>query len=154
MNDTSPLTTWRRTTAWVISIFIAIIFAFAAFPKIAHPEAFAEAVYRYHLLPDGWINIFAVYMPWSEVAIAVALLVGTRLRKGALLLTILLLIMFIIAMSINLHRGVNIACGCFSVENTAESMSWLNIVRNIGLIILAILAWRWTDHRATCSAKQ
>lgn len=151
MNDAAPQPSWRRTTAWIISIFIAVLFALAAFPKITHPEAFAEAVYRYHILPDGWINIFAVYMPWAEVAIAIALLTGIRLRKGALLLTIFLLIMFIVAMSINLHRGVNIACGCFSVENTSESMSWLNIARNIGLIILAILAWRWTDRPVACS---
>lgn len=151
MSGSATNTSWHRVTAWVISIFIAVVFAFAAYPKITQPEAFAEAVYRYHLLPDGWINIFAVFMPWSEVALVLALILGTRLRKGALLLAILLLVMFIIAMSINLHRGVNIACGCFSVENTAEAMSWLNLVRNTGLIILAILAWRWTDRTVSCS---
>lgn len=135
---------WRNVAAWVMSAFIGAIFAFAAFPKIAHPAAFAEAVYRYHLLPDALINPFAVYLPWTEIVLAIALLLGTRFRKGALLLTIILLLVFIAAMGINMHRGVNIACGCFSVASSAESMSWLNIARNLGLIALAVTVWRWS----------
>ncbi|MBW7907677.1 MAG: DoxX family protein [Kiritimatiellae bacterium] len=144
--DTST-PSWETTAAWIIALFIAAIFALAAAPKIAQPAAFAEAVFRYHLLPDSAINLFAVYMPWTEAVLALALIAGARYRKGALLLAIALLVVFIIAMSINLYRGVDIACGCFSVASTAESMSWLNIARNIGLIALALLAWRWTPAR-------
>ncbi len=148
MNADAPATSWKTAAAWIIAIFIAVIFALAAAPKIAQPAAFAEAVYRYHLLPDSAINAFAVFMPWTEAILAIALLAGSRFRKGALLIAILLLLVFIAAMSINLYRGVDIACGCFSVASTAESMSWLNIARNIGLIILCALAWRWTPSKA------
>lgn len=144
MNTCAQQARWQTTTAWIISVFIAALFALAAFPKVTHPAEFATAVYRYHLLPDGWVNLFAVYMPWTEAVLALALVLGTRFRKGALLLSILLLVLFIVAMSINLYRGVNIACGCFSVASTAESMSWLNIARNIALIALAVVAWRWS----------
>lgn len=133
---------WRAWMAVAIRLFLAAIFAFAAWPKIVNPAAFAEAVYRYHLLPDGLVNVAAVYLPWLEAVCAVALVAVAPLRRGALVWIALLLLLFIGAMGINLYRGVNIACGCFSVSG-GESMSWLNIARNIGLLWLVALAWRW-----------
>lgn len=133
---------WRTGMAMIIRVFVAAIFAFAAWPKIADPAAFAEAVYRYHLLPDGFVNIAAIYLPWLEAACAVALVALAPLRRGALLWVAAMLLLFTGAMGINLYRGVNIACGCFSVSG-GESMSWLNITRNIGLLLLVALAWRW-----------
>ncbi len=132
---------WRDGIAVAIRIFLAAIFAVAAWPKITDPKAFAEAVYRYHLLPDGLVNIAAVYLPWLEAVCAVALIAVAPLRRGALVWIAALLLLFIGAMGINLYRGVNIACGCFSVSG-GESMSWLNIARNIGLLGLVALAWR------------
>ncbi len=134
---------WRPRAAQIVCAFIAVIFAVAAAPKIAGPAAFAEAVYRYHLLPDYAINLLAVYLPWFEAVCAAALAFGARFRRGALLGVCAMLLVFIAAMGINLHRGVDIACGCFSVTG-GESMSGLNIARNIGLLALAAVAWRWT----------
>lgn len=143
MNPACAPASWRPTAAWITSGFLAAIFAFAAAPKIADPAAFAEAVYRYHLLPDGAVNLLAIYLPWLEAVCAVALITGTRYRRGALLGVAAMLLVFLAAMSINLYRGVDITCGCFSVSG-GESMSWLNIARNIGLLLLAAIAWRWS----------
>lgn len=143
MNSACTPAAWRPTAARIIAGFIALIFALAAAPKIADPAAFAEAVYRYHLLPDAAINPLAIYLPWFEAVCAAALVLGTRFRRGALLGVALMLAVFLAAMGINLYRGVNIACGCFSVSG-GEAMSWLNIARNLGLLWLAAIAWRWT----------
>lgn len=146
MNAPAPSRDWRDWMALAIRFFLAAIFAFAAAPKIVDPAAFAEAVYRYHLLPDGLVNIAAVYLPWLEVVCAVALVVAAPLRRGALLSVAAMLVLFIGAMGINLYRGVDIACGCFSVAG-GESLSWINMARNIGLLVLVALAWHW-DPRA------
>jgi len=137
---------WRPHVAWIGCVLLAAVFAFAAVPKIANPEAFSEVVYRYHLLPDALVNGVAVFLPWFEAVCALALVAGMRFRKGALLGVGLMLLVFIAAMAINLHRGVNISCGCFSVSGEGAAMSWINIARNIGLFAITALAWRWTPR--------
>lgn len=135
---------WRAYAARFMALFIAAIFALAAYPKLRDPAAFSEAIFRYQLLPDAAINLLAIYLPWLEAVAALALAVSGRFRRGALLAVALMLIVFIVAMGINLYRGVNITCGCFSVGGRGEAMSWLNIARNIGLLLLAALTWRWS----------
>ena len=144
MNRCCTPAPWRPVAVWITCGVLAAVFAFAAAPKIANPAAFAEAVYRYHLLPDALVNIAAVYLPWFEAVCAIALVAGSRFRRGALLAVAAMLLLFIGAMGINLYRGVDIACGCFSVSSGSDSMSWLNIARNIGLLAISVLAWRWT----------
>ncbi|MCS6770521.1 MAG: DoxX family protein [Kiritimatiellae bacterium] len=143
MNPTShPLKGWQKVMGVVCRLFVAAIFAYAAWPKLRDPGLFAEAVYRYHLLPDALVNLVAIYLPWLEAVSALALIAIPRLRAGALAWCSALLLIFIFAMAVNLIRGVDITCGCFSVSG-GEAMSWINIFRNIGLLALAGIAWRW-----------
>ncbi len=136
----------RALAANAIRLFIAAVFLFAAWPKIRDPAGFAEAVYRYHLLPDALINPIAVFLPWFEAVCALALLAVPPLRRGALVGVGVMLLVFIGAVSINLHRGIDMACGCFSVSG-GEAMTWLNVARNVGLLFLTVLAWRWLPAR-------
>lgn len=138
---TRPVTAWLRPAAWAARAIIAAVFLFACLPKIAQPHAFAESVYRYQLLPSSAINAAAVFLPWLELTAAVALLALPRLRRGAVLLLALLLVVFTVAISINLHRGVDIACGCFTVGEGKGHIGWWNLARNIGLLALLVLAW-------------
>jgi uncharacterized membrane protein YphA (DoxX/SURF4 family) len=145
MSRGPELRLWQRAYAVIIRLFIAAIFALAAWPKLLDPAAFAEAVYRYHLLPDAWVNPVAVFLPWFEIVCAIALAACAPLRGGAVLGIAAMLFVFIGAMSINLHRGLDVACGCFSVSG-GESMTWWNVARNIGLLVLIVLAWRWSPQ--------
>lgn len=143
MSGASAIKPWQRVMGVVCRWFVAAVFAFAAVPKLMDPAGFAEAVYRYHLLPDALVNIVAVYLPWLEAVSAVALIIIPPLRAGALLACAGMLVVFIAAMGINLVRGVDITCGCFSVAG-GEAMSWMNIARNIGLLFLIGLSWVWS----------
>ena len=68
---------------------------------------------------------------------AIALLFSPSFREASAVLIIGMLAMFAAAMTINIFRGINVACGCFSVDASAGHMGWINIVRNVVLIILA-----------------
>lgn len=128
---------------WVLRLIrlgLAMVFAFAAVPKIVNPAAFAEAVYRYHLLPDWAINLVAIYLPWLELVCAVALILLPGLRRGAFALIGGMLFVFTGAMAVNLYRGIDIACGCFSVTR-GDSLTGWNIARNLGLLLITAAGW-------------
>jgi uncharacterized membrane protein YphA (DoxX/SURF4 family) len=99
----------------IIRFILGAIFIAAGIPKILDTASFASAVYNYHLLPDIFINIFAITLPWLEIIIGAMLIMGTWMQ-GTVIIYNLLMIAFICALSFNTARGLDISCGCFSTE--------------------------------------
>jgi uncharacterized membrane protein YphA (DoxX/SURF4 family) len=98
-----------------IRLVLGIVFIYAAIDKIAHPGDFAQNIYNYRMLPAGFINFMALTLPWLEVICGALIIVGIFIRGSAFLIGFMLLI-FIIAISFALVRGLDISCGCFSQE--------------------------------------
>ncbi len=119
----------------LLRLFVGVVFIYAAIDKIVNPAQFARIVYNYHLLPGSLINFFALLMPWVEVTCGVSLIIGV-LSRGGVLLANLLTISFIMALGINLFRGVDIECGCFTVSSKAKGGILELLIRDIGLLIL------------------
>jgi hypothetical protein len=77
-----------------------------------------------------------------EAVIGLALISGIG-RKGAALLATGLLLSFMLAISIDLARGISISCGCFSsvaAPQSHEQGIWLmkvDILRDLGFLLLA-----------------
>lgn len=94
---------------WVLGL----IFIVASIYKIAAPAEFARAIYNYQILPDILINPIALVLPWIELICGIFLIVGFY-TAGSIRLVTAMLVVFIVALSINLVRGVDIDCGCFS----------------------------------------
>jgi putative oxidoreductase len=67
------------------------------------------------MLPHWTINFMALVMPWLELFCGILIAVGVFFRGGALMIGVMLGV-FIIAISSALVRGLDISCGCFSVE--------------------------------------
>jgi hypothetical protein len=135
------------TARWVLAgVFIA-----AAAPKILAPQEFAEAVFRYQLLPDALINLMGIYLPWIELWAGLALLFIPRVRDGAALILLGLLAVFTAAIAISMARGIDIACGCFSVDPKAGHVGALSLARNTGLMLLAVLILAVPRKRAAVS---
>ncbi|MEQ8161349.1 MAG: MauE/DoxX family redox-associated membrane protein [Smithellaceae bacterium] len=122
-------------TSLVCRLALGFLFFYAGVGKIISPQEFAVAIYNYQLLPDGTINLLAVVLPWLEVLLAAALVAGFYVR-GASLLSAALFFVFAVALSINLIRGLDISCGCFSAAG--ESINWLYVVRDAGLLALSV----------------
>ena len=97
----------------VIRVILGVIFIYASYDKILHPKAFAEVVYNYQILPDGLINLAAIFLPWIEIMIGVFLIVGFWM-PGTVIWSNILLVIYIGALGYNLARGLDINCGCFS----------------------------------------
>jgi len=116
---------------------IGIVFIAAASEKILHPADFAENIFNYQAVPDALINLTAVFLPWLELVLGVAMLFVSRYRLPAAWLALVLLIFFTALVAITVMRGIDVSCGCFSVDPDAGRVGWKKVAENIGLICLA-----------------
>ena len=147
-----PRLTWA-TAYHTARLVIAGIFIYASYDKILHPQAFAQAVYNYHILPDALINVTAVVLPWLELLTGL-LLAANCWVPGAAALTTGMLCVFLSALVFNQIRGLDVACGCFSTQSTHGAGSdWWTVGRDsaiflISAFVLASSLWLNTfEHR-------
>ncbi len=124
-----------------VRLILGAIFIYAGYIKIIHPHDFAAMINNYGILPDGLINVSAIYLPWLEVLAGFALIFAPRYREGASILITLMLLVFTAAILSALYRGLNISCGCFSVDPEASRIGWRKVAENTGLILLSVTAW-------------
>ncbi len=118
----------------VLRIAFAGIFLFAAYSKIVDPAAFAKNVNNFHILPGGFVNVFALTLPWVEALVGFGLLFGIWGRASAWL-TALMLVMFTVAIFVAIANGVNINCGCFTQNPEVKSSLTFDVVRDIVMLI-------------------
>ena len=114
----SPRAANNSPLAWLVLLCrlgVGLIFLYASRDKLIHPDAFAEVVYNYRLVPLLFLHPFALFLPALEATIGAALVIGV-LRRGAALLASLLTVIFIGAITIALFRGLDISCGCFHTD--------------------------------------
>ena len=123
-------------------IALGAVFVAAALPKLADPPGFAEAIWNYQLAPAWLIHPAALALPWLELLCGLALCLGVWTRAAAAWLGALLLV-FVLALSVNLARNHPVDCGCFHTQTSARSadervadMRWA-ILRDLGLLALA-----------------
>lgn len=134
----------------ICRVILAVIFLLASVPKIIAPHEFAIAVFRYQLLPDAAINLMAIFLPWIELVAAIAILIP-RTSAAAAAVVFGLLAVFTAAISIDLVRGIDISCGCFTLDPDAGSIGWWEVVRDVGFLALAGFVL-WADLRPVKSS--
>jgi len=128
-----------------VRIILGAIFVYASLDKIANPQAFADIINNYRVLPVQLVNPLAIFLPWLEFITGLFLISG-KWVKGSLLIYSTLLVIFIIALSQALIRGLDISCGCFSVDPSSASEVWLRIILDIITLFFSISLYRfWPD---------
>ena len=98
-----------------LRIFIGGYFVYAAVPKIIEPLAFATSIGHYGLMPNWLVNAYALVIPWLELLVGGALVVGYRVRTSTVLAGIML-VMFTLAVAWAVAWGLKIDCGCFGAD--------------------------------------
>ncbi|HXV13984.1 MAG TPA: MauE/DoxX family redox-associated membrane protein [Candidatus Krumholzibacteria bacterium] len=131
----------------VLRLFLGGMFLYAAWDKVLQPAGFAMSVRGYKIIPFALSNLFALGVSWTELIAGLMLILGIFTRKAAGAIAILL-VMFIVAISMVIVRGMTVDCGCFGSEG-GSSTSWLLIVRNIALLAGAYLIMRYNDGFAS-----
>ena len=141
----------RRTLGDLLTLACSLatgaVFLYASWDKIQHPGAFAQAIANYRMVPMPLLHTFAWLLPVVEAVVGLALIVGWQ-RRGAALLAAVMTVMFIIAITTALVRGLDISCGCF--DTAAGSHLGLDLLlRDILLLAAAVVPLlserdRWT----------
>jgi hypothetical protein len=123
------------------------MFIYASLDKIANPDQFARIVYNYHLLPGSIVNVFALILPVTEFLAGSMVVLGV-FYEGARNYLVFLMVLFAVAIGINVIRGVDLECGCFTVSSQAKSAGLLLVVRDLimllpGIVLLLSRSRRW-----------
>jgi cation diffusion facilitator family transporter len=120
-----------------LRLLMGAVFLYASYDKILHPQAFAQAIYNYQILPDGLVNLTALVLPWLELLLGLCLVAGVWL-PGATVISSGLLTLFLAALVFNQLRGLDIHCGCFSTEASAGPADLWTVARDLAFLAAAL----------------
>jgi len=130
---------WRdvlgRWLALAFRFYLGGVFVYASVYKIGYAGEFAETIASYQIVPALVLNAFALALPWLELICGGMLVAGVRVRTVSAMLGALLVV-FCLAVTVNLLRETPIDCGCFSTMD--ERMTWMTLVRDLTWLGMAI----------------
>ena len=139
----------NRLREWLpvrLEVILGVVFIYASIHKISDPPDFAHMVYLYKMTPGFLINLVAIYLPWIELVTGAVLILGMPGRRGAALLTGLMLLVFMGAIGFNLARGHPVDCGCFeggghtkTHEQLFSEMRWVMVRDAVMLVMVGCL---------------
>lgn len=124
---------------WSARLAIGVSFIMAALGKMADPIEFVKEIdnYKLMILPAWGLRPAAIIVPWVELISGLAVISPWHKEAGGVLS--FLLLFFIVIGTSAIVRGLDISCGCFGTLG-ATKVGWLFMVRNVALLILALLA--------------
>lgn len=128
------------------------LFIYASLEKIIDPLGFSEILHDYRLFPDFSIYFLAFVIPWLEMICGLLLVSGLMVRTPAVLLSILL-VSFVIALSVNAIRGLDISCGCFSTSGDVRESLIVSVLRDLLFLIPAAVVVFFHQPRQRMSGK-
>lgn len=130
-----------RFINFILRFVLGAVFIFAGALKIYDPATFATDIANYRLLPHAWVNLLAITLPWIEVLAGLLLVVGIWVRPSALLVTAMLVV-FLVAVSQALVRGLDIRCGCFGTFGGRRA-GLQTLLTDLVLLAMAVwLTWK------------
>jgi hypothetical protein len=113
------------------------VFVLAGLAKVRRRDTFERAIQRYDLVPAAAAGFAARWLPIGEVSVAALLATGVATVPAAASIAILLLL-FIVAVTVNLLRGRDIDCGCFGGGVAPQRITWFVVARNVLLLAMAV----------------
>jgi len=131
-----------RLSAWLLKVALAALLLYAGWAKLADPAAFAEEIRNYRFFAEA-APLMATVLPGIEVVLGVVLLVaplGSGWLQAAAITCAGLMLLFTVAVTQVVIRGIDIECGCFG-GNAGAVTGW-TILRDVALLAAALaLAW-------------
>jgi len=127
-----------RAARWLVGVLLL----WAGLAKVAAPAAFFGALLGYELpLPEPFLRLTAITLPWLEVILGTALLIDVW-PETVRPLSVALCGIFVLAVAQACVRGLDVSCGCFG---SADVERWIDrpciaVVRTLALLAAALYA--------------
>jgi uncharacterized membrane protein YphA (DoxX/SURF4 family) len=123
-----------KTLHWLCRLGLAGVFIYSGYIKVRAPLQFAVAISGYKLVPENLVFPLAQYLPWVEIALGLAVLIGWKIRYFAAGAASLL-VFFMVILTITYFRGIEASCGCFGLD---DPISLKTIARDSSFLIPAL----------------
>lgn len=132
----------RAVVRWVLGA----VFLIAGAMKITHPVDFHSDLLAYEVpLPDYFLRLVAIALPWLEAICGAALLVDFWPETARLLIAAMCFV-FVLMLGQAVIRGLDLRCGCFGTGGNG----WLDLpVVALGRVILLLAASVWLLRQRT-----
>lgn len=136
--ETSVVSSFFLGLAPVSAGGMGSLFVLAGFAKLKNHDTFLTLLAGYRLLPAFMLEPMAWGLGIVELLAGLAIMSG-RYVTGGVVAIVAMLVVFALAMSVNILRGrTSLSCGC-TPGITSESLSWKGIGRTLAYIPLAIM---------------
>src|SRR6476661_969735 len=132
----------------LLRISLSAVFGVAGTTKLIDPDGTREAVKNFGS-PEPLAPVLSVALPLVELAIAAGLLFTGTARSSALA-ALLVLLLFVVAISVNLARGRTHDCHCFG-QLYSRPLGWPTLSRNITFALGAVFVLWQPDTRPGAS---
>ena len=91
---------WAKASTLFIRVPLGLFFLMAGFAKAGDPQSFVELVRSFAILPESLASIYGFVVPYLEILLGAAVILGLWTKWAGLIMSLLLL-SFIIATGIN-----------------------------------------------------
>ncbi|MEM8532666.1 MAG: MauE/DoxX family redox-associated membrane protein [Chloroflexota bacterium] len=113
-------------------VVVGCVFAVSSFAKVKDFSSYLTAVGAFRLIPKSLAGIGAVFFLVCEILVVVLLFIWPII---AFSLAAILLLLFSVALTTVLLRGIQTTCNCFG--SSSHPVSYTDLIRNVGLLLCA-----------------
>ncbi|WP_410503366.1 MauE/DoxX family redox-associated membrane protein [Exiguobacterium acetylicum] len=132
----------------LVSITIGYMFLTSAISKMRTFDQHKKIIHSYDILPSKTVHYFAYIDVAFELFLAAMLLSILNLPIVSIL-SIALLLLYTIAISINLIRGkVDLDCGCGGIVGE-NKISWKLVIRNMFISLILVFLYVSSNNFTT-----
>ena len=142
----------RRYAVTAVSLAVAAVFIYAGIDKIRDPLQFADSIAAFAILPAVLINLLAMGLPPFEIACGL-LLIGPWTRRVGSLAVAVILVVFMIALSSALLRGLTLDCGCFGVGAPSRPRMCVELALDAALLSGALFVYLRSISRLVLTSR-
>ncbi len=136
-----PLTHW---ILFLMRLTLGAVFSFSAWNKIMAPQALADAIVGFEIIPESIALEAAIMLIWLELICGTFMILGLWARATVIVITGMLTL-FEVGLITVVARGIEVNCGCFG-QFSEMQVGWSTIIRNmvqLGFCALLLYYGSW-----------
>jgi uncharacterized membrane protein YphA (DoxX/SURF4 family) len=135
---------YRVKLACISRLIVGALLVLSSFAKTGDLEAFVNLLLQYGFPTITWI---APVITVVEAVVGVCLLLNIYPKQVSLFAIVMISVFSLTFLYGYLFRGIT-DCGCFGKSEILKLPPWATFVRNIVLLLLLFVSWRFSDGAA------